>query len=736
MKKIIFLFLTLISLSASAQWKGLTGTWQKNVITGQYRMNFGTAGLFSPSDSVSYLGTDFTGLGTALSPVKINRDTLFNLKADLYWKSNGHIIRIDSAYIGNRASGVYSYMAPGSFTTFGSTGDLGFSGHDIVAFDKTTRDTLLYINTVESGVTWRGKNVRVFPYLRVNEPVGSSDAATKNYVDTHGGGGAPGGSNKQIQFNNSGVFAGNSNLLYDASTNSTYLNVTGTPPASGGDIWFYGTSITAGTGSTSWLMGYANQVALKMGMTMHGFGVSASTLEKRSPVDYAGAVNMIDRINTIERYNGTTDKYIVFEFGINDLNAGYTNYNPTNFQTDYTTVIDSTLARGWPANRIVIFSTTYQNPSQYGTTGVGGGTITRANQLLFNTAAKNVATSRNCIFVDQFNNTAQEGGILNVNDIVHPNNTGSQVMANKTVDEIASKVYQEGQTFAAGGLSQFEKIKISRFNFAPDSGSYPLAVDTAGRVGPSYALPKGFKLQSPILIGGMVQSGTVIPPAVGTAQDIVLNQGTQIVGSYNAVGDNPTYIKLVDGGANMVFGVTYGGAGYIFNNGFGGVTQALNIDRYQRLIVGSGVPDGPAGSVDGQSHLGDVVLPINGALTGTAGSQGGRVEPVGLSNHMYIRENSGVSSIIFAVSGGTSYNQVEATRIYPSGNWLFQKGGTFTETPSAILELSSTTQGFLPTRMTTTQRLAISTPGEALTVWDSTLHKLYCWDGSAWQAAW
>jgi len=55
---------------------------------------------------------------------------------------------------------------------------------------------------------------------------------------------------------------------------------------------------------------------------------------------------------------------------------------------------------------------------------------------------------------------------------------------------------------------------------------------------------------------------------------------------------------------------------------------------------------------------------------------------------------------------------------------------------TAVVDLQSTTKGFLPPRMTTTQRTAISAPAEGLTVYDLTLHKLFVYDGTAWQAAW
>ncbi len=53
---------------------------------------------------------------------------------------------------------------------------------------------------------------------------------------------------------------------------------------------------------------------------------------------------------------------------------------------------------------------------------------------------------------------------------------------------------------------------------------------------------------------------------------------------------------------------------------------------------------------------------------------------------------------------------------------------------SAMLDVSSTTKGFLTPRLTTAQRTAISTPATGLTVYQTDGNKgLYCYDGSVWQ---
>jgi hypothetical protein len=52
---------------------------------------------------------------------------------------------------------------------------------------------------------------------------------------------------------------------------------------------------------------------------------------------------------------------------------------------------------------------------------------------------------------------------------------------------------------------------------------------------------------------------------------------------------------------------------------------------------------------------------------------------------------------------------------------------------SAIVNIDSTTKGFLPPRMTNTEMLAIATPAEGLVVYDLTNRKLCCYDGATWQ---
>jgi hypothetical protein len=58
--------------------------------------------------------------------------------------------------------------------------------------------------------------------------------------------------------------------------------------------------------------------------------------------------------------------------------------------------------------------------------------------------------------------------------------------------------------------------------------------------------------------------------------------------------------------------------------------------------------------------------------------------------------------------------------------------GTTTPSASAKVEIASTTQGFLPPRMTTAQRDAISSPAAGLTIYNTTVNCLQWWNGTLW----
>jgi hypothetical protein len=107
-------------------------------------------------------------------------------------------------------------------------------------------------------------------------------------------------------------------------------------------------------------------------------------------------------------------------------------------------------------------------------------------------------------------------------------------------------------------------------------------------------------------------------------------------------------------------------------------------------------------------------LSIGFTLSGVVYSQGGLFcNPNTATNELYGNTNSILS--------------------FKDGEILIKNAnnGAAINNPSAILTIDSTTKGFLPPRMTTTQKNAI-TAVAGLVVYDSTTNKLQCYNGSTW----
>jgi hypothetical protein len=89
-----------------------------------------------------------------------------------------------------------------------------------------------------------------------------------------------------------------------------------------------------------------------------------------------------------------------------------------------------------------------------------------------------------------------------------------------------------------------------------------------------------------------------------------------------------------------------------------------------------------------------------------------------------LADDSGYAAIVALSTTNTTY-------IRNGSYGLF--GSISAPNASAILQADSTTQGFLPPRMTTTQRDAIGTPAAGLVIYNTTTNKLNVFT-TAWEA--
>jgi len=126
-------------------------------------------------------------------------------------------------------------------------------------------------------------------------------------------------------------------------------------------------------------------------------------------------------------------------------------------------------------------------------------------------------------------------------------------------------------------------------------------------------------------------------------------------------------------------------------------------------------------------------MQITGSITSPTGS-GIELENQGGTTYFtsYNRSGSWLPAIFRSGELNIQNNGTQSAKVFTNGNWAIQNGGTFSDIASARLQINSTTQGFLPPRMTTTQINAISSPAVGLVVYNTTLNVLCVFTGT-WQ---
>jgi len=111
--------------------------------------------------------------------------------------------------------------------------------------------------------------------------------------------------------------------------------------------------------------------------------------------------------------------------------------------------------------------------------------------------------------------------------------------------------------------------------------------------------------------------------------------------------------------------------------------------------------------------------------------------PIALKVNITDTASAALSDLISLQVGGSA-----RFRVLKSGYFVHNTGGEIQGSlvvgsasinASAVLQSDSVTKGFLPPRMTTTQKNAIASPAAGLVVYDTTLNKLCVRTASAWE---
>jgi hypothetical protein len=192
----------------------------------------------------------------------------------------------------------------------------------------------------------------------------------------------------------------------------------------GDSIYFFGDSYTYGSGATS---GYrwTTLVAYRMGAVEVNYGIPGSTLMKRTPVDWNGGTNMIDRLSTVPTKTFNR-RLLIFAFGLNDLGQTAAAYTVANFKTDYDSVMHYCANKGWAPYEILIIPPYWIGQAGYNAyaSASGNAAPTYQRHLDFVQATQETATKWGTLYFNIYNDQLRNDTTLITGDNVHANDAG------------------------------------------------------------------------------------------------------------------------------------------------------------------------------------------------------------------------------------------------------------------------------------------------------------------------
>jgi hypothetical protein len=269
---------------------------------------------------------------------------------------------------------------------------------------------------------------------------------------------------------------------------------------------------------------------------------------------------------------------------------------------------------------------------------------------------------------------------------------------------------------------------IHQFNFSSSNG------ETSGTIGGinltgSYGVASGSALYQPLRIAYTINN--VGTPVTGTATGIFLNATETAL---NGMGHD--LLDLQVGGSSR------------FKATSSGVCSAITFvtgNEYQ-FSVGTRIRSTDA---SGTILFGNHDLSTFGLLQfGNTTNAFPAIKRNGAAIDFRLADDSGfcnvqASQFISNLFVGTTAGRMDIRGQYDIsiaggftggvGGVAISQGSNATPNASALLDISSTTKGFLPPRMTTTQVNAIASPAEGLVVYSTTENALCLYTGSSWR---
>jgi len=452
------------------------------------------------------------------------------------------------------------------------------------------------------------------------------------------------------------------------------------------------------------------------------------------------------------------------------VTGGYVPYQSANSFTTANSITAGTIVSDGPitaTNGIATFSNVIANGTfssagnstvgilkvnSNGVFNYGPGTFTTNSVYGFNSLVNNTTGDGSCAFGNSVlqNNTTGYNNVgvgyfaLNLNTIgrdnvavglqaLQTNSTGNQNTAIGS-SALTSNTTGTGNT-ALGGASMFSNT-TGDFNIGVGLAS--LYANTIGSKNSSFGYNSFLSLttgSSNIGIG----YGAGLGITTGSANTII---GSNLSSLTNTTSNN---IILADGAGNIKY--QWNGTTNIFTGPITGTASNVTFSD----VIANGTSTNVGNSLF-QASVG-----IGGQVTSTLSSfrlvKGTGTIDIGQisagfagiwmnetpSTTNWVIGQDGSSTYLNAKSANSIYLSVAASPVIRVLSTVTQHynpmniGAAANPVASAVLETTSTTRGFLPPRMTTTQKNAISSPATGLVVYDTTLNKLCVYTGAAWE---
>lgn len=378
-----------------------------------------------------------------------------------------------------------------------------------------------------------------------------------------------------------------------------------------------------------------------------------------------------------------------------------------------------------------------------------------------------------------------------------PNSSGVQIFTGagdyirfghmSGVDNFTERMRVDGNgNIGIGTTSPAYQLSIEKFGNTYNINPHLAGVDlhSTGNIAPHYqttydwytgAIGSGsFKMR--LTNSGDLGIGTTNPQAKLDVLNKVLIGEDLTFGGYYGIGwgslqngYNRIFAQSLGGSGDGLFLASASGKGIYFRPN-GGSTDALTIAANNYIGINTVAPTYPIHLNNPGSETGILTTFGSANIYLSHGGWGMGANKFGIGNGSFpsivingSNENVGIGTTNpiwkFVVSKGGaagleidpdngspgyvgvySYNRASGSYyplLFQAANYYLTIGsvgiGTTTIDPSAILQLESTTQGFLPPRMDNSEISAISNPAEGLIVYSTQSKCLFLFDGASWQ---